>query len=402
MRAPKLTRRSFFKTAAAGTAAAAMVGILGGCTHEADEEASDPVVVDEESAEDILSEFEEVDPLLEVDHSLTIPLGNVLHPAEGSWIPVTTAGSSATPMVKASALSVASGELTEVVPAPMGQSTTTVIYDVRCSDSVYAWTELDLVTRSWVLYASSFSGGSLTGDTKALWAGDADFDPAPFAVSGSMVIWQVQPSTSGSRTAEHSYCYVWHAGDAEAQAVVESFGRFATSPQVSGDCVVLAPRVRSDSVVFYGVTAYSLSDDLATRVDQLVMPQSVRPFRATRVGDRFLVSVEASYSSGGLLGQMGTYVGTADAGFFRLNREPSECGCGKGNMIVVKGGANNAYLAIDLAKRQFSGLPSADRTVDYGEYPARAGDCDVFVTFSTTKDADTGYPASVAVRTFCL
>lgn len=402
MRPPKLTRRSFFKTAAMGTAAAAAVGILSGCVHDAEEETSDPVVVDEDSAEDILSEFEEVDPLLSVDQSWSIPLGNVLHPAEGTWIPVTTAGSSATPMVKASALSLSSGELLEVVPAPMGHSTTTVIYDVRCSDSVFAWTELDLSTRSWVLYASSFSSGALTGDTKALWEGDADFDPAPFAVSGSKVLWQVQPSTSGSRTTEHSFCYLWHAGDSEAQAVVESFGRFATAPQISGDCVVLAPRVRDDSVVYYGVTAYSLADDLATRVDQLVMPQSVRPFRATRVGERFLVSVEASYSSGGLLGQMGTYIGTADAGFYRLNREPSECGCGKGDTIVVKGGANYPYLAIDLAGRRLSSLPSADRTVDYGEYPARAGECDVFATFSTVKDADTGYPASVAVRTFRL
>ena len=43
-----------------------------------------------------------------------------------------------------------------------------------------------------------------------------------------------------------------------------------------------------------------------------------------------------------------------------------------------------------------------DRAVDYGEYPARCGECDLFVTFATVKDADTGYPASVTVRTFRL
>ena len=187
---------------------------------------------------------------------------------------------------------------------------------------------------------------------------------------------------------------------AEAQPVVESPGRFATAPTVSGDAVVLTPRVRADEGVFYGVTAYSLSDDLETRLDQLVMPQNVRPFRATRVGERFLVSVEASYSTGGLLGQMGTYIGTADGGFFRLNREPSEGGCGKGDVVVIKG--TSSYFVIDLAKRQYSVLSASDRSVDYGEYPARAGECDTFVTFSTVKDADTGYPASVTVRTFRL
>ena len=266
--------------------------------------------------------------------------------------------------------------------------------------------ELDLQTRAWALYAASFSGGALDDDPVSLWEGDADYDPAALAVADRTVIWQVQPSTSGSKTAELSRCYVWHLGDSEAKAAIESSGRFATPPTVSGDVVVISPRVRPDEGVFYGVTAYSLSDDLATRVDQLVMPQNVRPFRATRVGDRFLVSVEASYSTGGLLGQMGTYVGTADGGFFRLNREPSETGCGHGDVVIIKSLAS--YFVIDLAKRQYAVLGSADRSVDYGtrylrvDYPARAGECDLFVTYATVKDPDTGYPATVSVRTFRL
>ncbi|HIZ46875.1 MAG TPA: twin-arginine translocation signal domain-containing protein [Candidatus Olsenella pullistercoris] len=400
MRFPRLTRRGFIKTAALGSAAAAAVSVLSGCSHASDEEASDPVVVDEDSAEDILSTFEEVECPLVVENAWELPLGNVLHPADGTWIPVTTAGSSATPMVKASVLSLASGQLAEVVSAPFQEGATKVIYDARCSDYVYAWVELDLATRDWALYAAPFSAGALSGDVRTLWEADANYDPAPFAVSERSVIWQVQPSTSGSKTTESSRCYLWHSEDSEAQAVVESSGRFATSPTISGDAVVLTPRVRADEGVYYGVTAYSLSDDLATRLDQLVMPQSVRPFRATRVGDRFLVSVEASYGSGGLLGQMGTYIGTADSGFFRLNREPSEGGCGNGDVIVIKGTAS--YFVIDLANRQYSTLLATDRSVDYGEYPARAGNCDLFVSFSTVKDADSGYPASVSVRTFRL
>ena len=401
MRRPKLTRRSFLKTAAVGSvAAAAAVGVLSGCTHGDDEDSSDPVVVDEDSAENILDTFESVKLTLTEDGAWSFPLGNVLHPAEGTWIPVTTAGSSATPMVEASALSLSSGQLVEVVSEPIGQGATTVIFDVRCSDQVFAWVELDLQTRAWSLYGASFSDGALAGDPVALWEGDADFDPAPFAVSGNTVIWQVQPATSGSRSAEHSFCYIWHLGDSEAKAVVESPGRFATAVSVSGDAVVLTPRVRAEEGVFYGVTAYSLSDDLATRLDQLVMPQNVRPFRATRVGERFLVSVEASYSTGGLLGQMGTYVGTADSGFFRLNREPSEAPCGKGDLVIIKSLAS--YLVVDLAKRQYATLAAEDRAVDYGDYPARVGECDLFVTYATVKDPDTGYPATVSVRTFRL
>ncbi len=400
MRAPKLTRRSFFKGAAAGGAVATVASALAGCSESSEEEDSDPVVVDEDSAESILDTFTAEDSQLSVESTWTIPLGNVLHPSEGSWIAVTTAGSSATPMVKASAFSIESGELVEVVSEPVGQATTTVIYDARCSDSAFAWVELDLISRDWVLYGASFSEGVLADEVTTLWEGTSDYDPAPLAVSGSSVIWQVQPSTSGSRTSESSHCYVWHTGEASAQAVVESPGRFATRPTVSGDVVVLTPRVRASEGTYYGVTAYSISDDLSTKLDQLVMPASVRPFRAARVGDRFLVSVEASYSSGGLLGQMGTYMGTESMGFFRLYREPSECGCGNGDVFIVK--SNASYLVMDLANKTYSSLPSADRIVDYGEYPARVGECDLFVTFSTVKDSDTGYPASVTVRTFRL
>ena len=404
MRVPKLkiSRRSLFKAAAAGGAVAAAVSILPGCTHGQGEVDADPTVVDEDSAESVLDSFEVSSDLAPAEESSwTLPLGSVLHPAEGTWIPVTSAGSSASPMVRAAALSLSSGQLVEVVSAPLGPASTTVIYDARCSDDVYAWVELDLVSRAWALYASEFSDGQLSGDTKTLWEGTSDYDPAPFAVAGTRVIWQVQPSLSGSKTTESSFCYLWRAGDSDAKAVIESPGRFATRPSVSGGSAILVPRVtRDEAGTFYGVSAYSLSDDLARREDQLVMPAGVRPFRATRVGDRFLVSVEASYSSGGLLGQMGTYMGTPSMGFVRLGQEPSECGCGRGDKFVVK--CNSFYYVMDLANKTYATISSVDRSVDYGEFPAREGECSLFVTFSTVKDPDTGYPASVVVRTFRL
>ena len=405
MRRLKLTRRGLFKASAAAGVAGAAASALAGCGSDNSQDTSEPVVVDSDSAIDVMaddSSYEYKDDHgFTLENTWTLPLGTVLRPAEGTWIPATLAGSSALPMCKAGALSVESGTLSEVVSAPLGTATTTVIYDVACSDKVYAWVELDVTTRAWTLYASKFSDGALDGDTQKLWDGTSDYDPAPLAASGSKVIWQVQPSLSGKKTSEHSYCYVWATGDSNAKRAVESPGRFATRPTVSGDVCVLTPRVRADEGTYYGATAYSISDNLSTQVDQLVLPSSVKPFRATRVGGKFLVSIEASYSSGGLLSKMGTYIGTRSGDFIKIDREPSECPAGSADGIyVIK--SRSSYAVVDEQNQKYSALLSVDRAVDYGEYPARCGESDLFVTFATVKDADTGYPASVTVRTFRL
>ena len=139
---------------------------------------------------------------------------------------------------------------------------------------------------------------------------------------------------------------------------------------------------------------------MASQVDQLVLPASVKPFRATRVGDKFLVSIEASYGSGGLLSKMGTYIGTRSGDFVKVEREPSECPAGKDGLYLIK--SRSSYMVVDTKNQKYSTLLSIDRSVDYGEFPARYGDTDLFVTFATVKDPDTGYPASVTVRAFRL
>ena len=61
--------------------------------------------------------------------------------------------------------------------------------------------------------------------------------------------------------------------------------------------------------------------------------------------------------------------------------------------------SDNKYVF--LRTRTYGFLPAIDRSVDYGEFPARAGEIgDTFVTFATVKDEKTGYPSKVIVRTF--
>ena len=180
--------------------------------------------------------------------------------------------------------------------------------------------------------------------------------------------------------------------------MVESPGRFPVAPCISGNVAVLVPRVRADEGVFYGVTAYSLEDDLETVVDQLVLPQTIKPFHAAYVGDRFAISIEASYSSGGMFGTMGTYIGTSGGPFIKLSREPSANVAGRGDQFIIK--SRTSYFVVDVRKSTYAILTAANRCVDYGEFPARVGEVENFVTFATVKDELSGYPASVTARLF--
>lgn len=400
-RRKSLTRRQLLKGSAALGAAAAVVSILPGCTHSAGTSDGDPVIVESEDATSVLAEYSEKDLPISEGATYDLPAGSVLHSTGGSWMPVVATGDTANPMVVAKSFSPSSGLLVTTVAEPITQGTNWVIYDARCSDLIYAWVELDALSRDWKLMAQGHEGGTLTGKPTTLWEGDADYDPPLMCVAGNRVLWQVMPSLSGNMTSSSSFCYLWKLGESEATAVVESPGRFATPPNVSGGLVILSPRVNADAGMYYGITAYDLGDDLETIVDRLVLPQSIRPFRATRIGEEFVFSVEANYQSGGLFGNMGYYIGHGDGPFITVAREPSAEVSGNGQgLYVVK--SRSSYFVVDTEDLSYSILGATNNCTDYGEYPATSGEVGTFVTFATVKDNDTGSPSHVHVRTYVL
>lgn len=403
---PSVDRRTLFKglagAGAIGVTASTLSSLQGCSTGDDDQQDATPTVVDDAQATTVTETYTYSDdaPGLTEAGSWTLPLGTVLYPGEGTWIPAVTAGASANPVVTGAAFSVADGSLATVVSAPITSGTNYVIYQTRCSDSVYAWVEYNTVSCDWALYAAPFSAGALTGTPTTLATGDSEWDIPPVAVSGDRVVWLHMPATSGSHTTEDSQCYLWRSGASEAAAVVTSHGRFACEPTISDGLVTLVPRVHTEEGLYYGIGSYKLDDNLATRTAQLVLPQSVKPFSAVSIGGRLVFQIEANYSSGGLLGQMGTYVQTGDDTFVALAREPFAAAAGKGDLFIVKTRAS--YLDFDTDDQTYGTLVAANRSVDYGEYPARVGTCDTFVTFATVKDSSTTYPASVQVRAYTL
>lgn len=400
-------RRTLFKGAGAagaiGVTASALSSLQGCSTGKEDESDAAPTVVDDAQATSVTESYtydEEMPGLTEAG-TWMLPLGTVLYPGEGTWVPAVAAGESANPVVTGAAFSVSDGTLATVVASPVTSGTNYVIYETRCSDSLYAWVELDTVSNDWALYAAPFSGGALTGSVSTLATGNAnEWDIPMVAVSGDAVVWLGMPNASGSKSTEDSHCYLWKSGQSKATAVVTSHGRFACEPTISDGLVTLVPRVRTDEGVYYGISSYQLSDGLATRTAQLVLPQSVKPFSAVSMGGRLVFQIEANYSSGGLLGQMGTYVQTGDDSFVALAREPIAVPAGTDELFLVKTRAS--YIDFDIQDEKYGTLVAASRAVDYGEYPARVGTCSTFVTFATVKDSTTTYPASVQVRAYTL
>ena len=169
---------------------------------------------------------------------------------------------------------------------------------------------------------------------------------------------------------------------------------------MSSGALTLTPRVKPNDGVFYAITALDLEGDIANVVDEMILPQSIRPFRAARVADQFVFSIEANYGFGGLLGNMGTYLGRGEGPFVTIPLEPSAGACctPDGETLVVR--SRISYLVIDIPKQNYSILPAHDRCLDYGEYPATEGETRRLVTFATVKDPESGYPDSVSVRVF--
>lgn len=397
-----VSRRSFLRGTAAAGVVAVTLNALAGCKNPANNKNKTPTVLDDNAATSILDEYKQVDLPYEQMGMWSLPLGTVLHVGEGSYLPVLATGDTAMHPIKGSVFSTASGMLSDVVSKCItSEGSGWVVYDVTCSDSAYAWVELNLITRAWVLYASKFEGGGLTGNASKLWEADDSYDPPQMAVSGSKVFWQVMPSANGKHRTENSNGYLWKLDDSQATAVVESPGRFGMAPSISGSTITLAPRVSSKQGTLYGVTTYDLSNDLSSQVDQLVLPVGVKPFYATRIGDKFVISIEANYNSGGLLGKMGTYIGNNSDGFIALMREPAAVVCGtEAGVYIIK--SKSSYFVVDTTAKTYAILGANDRALDYGEYPARDGVTKEFVTFSTVKDKGTGYPSAVLVRSFAL
>ena len=295
-----ISRRGFAVGSAAALGAGMAAIALSSCSSDGGSQPTgEPqVVTDDSQIIAVLDgDYKSADNPYEPAYTWTLPLGTVLYHCGGSWAAAMLAPESSAHVNTLGILSLATGGLKTLIEAPT-QGAGYDFFDVRCSDGVYAWVEINYTDRSWVLAAQSLSNGSLAGDPVKLDSGDVDWEPPRFTATGSSVIWQKMPLATGGASSEDSHCYRWSTGDEEGVELWTSTGRFATSPRVSDGILTIVPRVRNDEGVYYGMTALDLSDENLTRVDQLVLPRTVAPFEAVyglifgQIGQREQAAVE--------------------------------------------------------------------------------------------------------------
>ncbi|MDY3221364.1 MAG: hypothetical protein SOX03_06690, partial [Collinsella sp.] len=287
-----------------GGAAASAATLLAGCskkTGTSDDAAGEPQVIkDDSKIVSITEEYEAVDIDLKPTASWTLPLGTLLYYCDGGYAAAMMAPASALHANTLGVFNMGDGSLTTLIDDPV-EGSGYAFYDVRATDSVFAWVEMNYANSSWKLYAQTLSGAALTGNAVELDRGGEDYDPPLFTAFDSSVIWYKMPSTGGNKTGSDSYCYRRSLDESKAEAIWKSTGRFASAPRVSDGILTISPRVRNDEGVYYGMTAIDLTDGNNTKRAQLVLPSSVSPFEAVYMGDTFVFSIEATYAGvGGL------------------------------------------------------------------------------------------------------
>lgn len=397
-----LSRRSFaIGSAAAAGAGMASIALTSCSSNENHTQTGEPqVVTDSSLIINVLDgDYEYTDATLTPSATWTLPLGTLLfHTGNAAWSAAMLTPESAAHINTLGALSLSSGNLV-TVKEDATQGSPYTYFDVRCSDSVYAWIEINYTDRSWALFGQQFADGSLVGDPVKLDEGDENWEPPRITVCGDSVIWQRMPLSTGSSAGEDSHCYIWSVGADEGIEVWTSHGRFATTPRVSGNVLTITPRVREDEGTYYGLTALDLTSKDYDQVDQLVMPSPVAPLDAEYLGDRFAFSVEASYDGAGSLGSMGSFLGVSGGPYLYVRREPLSQISGNGSTYLIK--TQSSHLIVDTDAQTYGVLYSPDRSTEYGDFPATEGQSSQFLTFATVRGT-TGIPESVTARVFQL
>ncbi|MCL1879586.1 MAG: hypothetical protein FWF71_03050 [Actinomycetia bacterium] len=271
-----------------------------------------------------------------------------------------------------------------------------LVYDARASESVLAWTELDIADLSWQVYAAPLAA-SATGQAQLLDMGTSDYETPQLAVVQDKVYWTVMPNPSGAAQYQDSYLKTAFLGRGEPWTVLTSSGRLSCDVIASDGVVCVAPRV-DDKNIYYRLFALSASDE--AQLASLILPQSLRVSQAVWLPQGFCFSIEGNNPNVGGLSSFGTYWALPDGKWLCLGRMPSLTPVQLGNLFCAR--STTSIVGLDVANGCFFAIPTLADSADYGDILMGWGVQDKLIVYGTVQNSNDPAKSKVIARVFSL
>lgn len=383
--------------------------------------------VTEEEERNILSEIAYAElPYGSIVFSTCSGLSACLCPLEGS----------AHPLCKALALYTDSATTSVLLNQALLNRAGFDIFDIRISHHGIAWTECNIMSGIWCLFAAPFNkdnalagtynhseGASLAqslsfeeasrmdiaatpGDVASATGagvgrpilmafGDNQWQCPPLSAVEKYVYWQLMPNKNGELSEEPSTLNRAAFGEDYSEVVYESNGRFSAPPFIYKKSLVISPRVPDVSTTYQikKFNAETLADE-----DAITLPSGMTPFNIGYGPNGFSFSFLASYSYGGGISQWGTYYpmssgnNYSDSGLKWLHHgtAPTAPISTSGKFFASKSSISGIIL-FDTANSRYATIPVESGSDNYGIFLASSGDTDTLVTYAnidTLRDAE--------------
>lgn len=337
-------------------------------------------------------ELEELSPdsCVECIGSYEFPYGTLVWANNSSIAALLIPTGMSHPLTRVAIMHLENGEYWTMLKSAVGSDEGFEIYDVRASIVGIIWTEANILSGVWRVYAAPVIKDELQTPI-LLHEGDSEWEMPMLATVGSYAFWQVVPNLSGSHTTDDSVLLriAYGAPASTVEIAYTSHGRFACPPSVTKDSIIIAPRAQT-STVHYQLTKMDVGT-LEVQ-DTMVMPQSMVPLDIGYGNNGFSFIFDAIYNYGGGIANLGTYTPAvpvkdgrySNVEWFRFARTPACAPAWCGKYLMVK--SKSAVCGVDLTTNTYFALPVRDGSDTWGTMLASTGSQRKLVTYASVDD----------------
>lgn len=340
---------------------------------------------------------------LEVVDEFTLPYGSLAWANSSNIVTCLIPNDTAKPLTRIEMINMNTGNQFVVIEGSIGQKEGFEIYDARANNNGIIWTEVNILQGEWRIYVSKLDS-NFNINPVLIDKGNSEWETPTIAVSENYAYWQVLPLANSDKktflsslkkipfgqTVEDSKYTTNVSSNTDIKdnpyIIYTSNGRMSTPVYSYNNGVVITPR--TDTVnVHYELTYL---DNNGQIIDQIALPQNMKPLEAGYGNTGFNFSFDAIYNYGEGISNLGTYTpltkGTnySDLKWLNFIRVPSAAPAWYNEFFVIR--STLAVCLLDLTNQTYSVLDRPNASDDYGDYLASSGQCERIVTYANIYD----------------